>query len=184
MNRHSDDQLIDGFLTGQKEAHAMIHGWISSQLNYIPWVPRSDHDDIHQEVDMNLLVNLKENRFKHQSSLKTYIYRITKYKCVDYLRLRAKKKHDDIDTVAHKMENREGNPELSMEKTEREEIYFKILRSMPEKCLSLWQMLFIKKWNHREIADKLSVPEGTIHRRAWDCRKKAIALRKKYDKSE
>jgi len=81
-----DKKRIEGYLNGNQSAYFEISGWIETVVKNGYWGLNNQWADIIQDVRTKLYVNLKLNKFHFSSSLKTYVFRIAKYTCIDYLR--------------------------------------------------------------------------------------------------
>jgi len=180
--RNQDERLIEEFLAGNPKACDMIRHWIFSWLRQFRWVNDSDREDVAQNILIELWSNLKKDLFRFDCRLKTFVFRMTKYNCIDYLRKRSRKNTIFSDALEYKPANQSSNPEKKLEISEEFKIYSKILELIPHKCLDLWRMILDEKMTYQQIADKFHLSVGTIKARAWGCRQKALSLRKIFHK--
>lgn len=178
MKRQEDMKLIAGFLKGDKKAFAKIDTWIYIVVRNGNWRMGSDVQDIMQDVRLKLFENFKEKRFNYRSTLKTYVWRVTKYTCIDHLRCR---KHMlSIDDTEMELVDHRENPEESLYHKEQRALFLKIFQSLPRHCRDLWRMTWHEKLHYTQIAERLSISEGTVKSRLSRCRKKAIDLGRKF----
>jgi RNA polymerase sigma factor (sigma-70 family) len=174
---HKEDRrLVEGFLAGRKHEYETILRWISQVVKLNSWALTKYFDDITQDVLLKLYGNLKENRFEFAASLKTYVYRIAKFTCIDYLRRYSSKEQKEVE-LAEIPSN--DNPEKEVQKKEERTIFWRIYRLMSSECRQLWRMIFWEDLPYQQIAQRLSVREGTVKSRFARCKEKAIGLREK-----
>jgi len=174
---HKEDRgLVEGFLAGKKHEYQTIIRWISQVVKLNSWGLNKYYEDITQDVLLKLHNNLKENKFEFAASLKTYVYRIAKFTCIDYLRKYSLKEQKETKLVEARSND---DPEEEMEKREERKILWRIYRLMSAECRQLWRMIFYENLSYLQIAQKLHIKEGTVKSRFARCKEKAIALRKK-----
>jgi RNA polymerase sigma factor (sigma-70 family) len=177
MARQQDLKLIVDYQKGESKAHSRIHGWISAVVRNSDWGFQSDVEDIIQDVKMKLLENFQDGKFGFRSSVKTYIWRVTKYTCIDYLRCR--KSLPSFDTSLPEIADPHANPEKEVYEKEQKEIFMAIFKGLPEYCRHLWRMVWHQKLPYARIAQILDISEGTVKSRFARCKEKAIELGRK-----
>ena len=171
-----DKKIAEGFLAGKREEYCIVSDWISQVVKFRNWGLDKYHDDIMQDVLLKLYDNLRENRFQFRSSLKTYVYKIAKFTCIDYLRKYSSMQQKEVELTETRSND---NLEEKAERKERKEIFWRIYRLMPEECQKLWNMIFFENLSYSQIAQKLRIKEGTVKSRFFRCKEKAIEIRKK-----
>lgn len=119
---------------------------------------------------------MKENKFEFASSLKTYVYRIAKFTCIDYLRKYSSKEQKETELIGLQSDE---DPEEELEEKEERKILWRIYRVMSSECRDLWKMIFYENLSYLQVAQKLSIKEGTVKSRFARCKEKAIELRKR-----
>ncbi|MCP4723436.1 MAG: sigma-70 family RNA polymerase sigma factor [bacterium] len=115
-----------------------------------------DAEDASQEIFLKVFRNI--NRFREDSSLNTWIYRIAVNTCMDRLKLKAHKdKGDDI------LEMDEKIPELSREYLPANDLNIieNEIQKLPEKCRAVFILRAIEDFKHEEISDILEISIGT-----------------------
>lgn len=126
----------------------------------------SDIPDIAQEVFIKIYKNL--SKFKKQSSLYTWIYRITVNVCID--EMKKKKKviylNDTIKTEDGEYEVQIADDGKSLEETiEEKETRIKLknyIKELPEKQRIILILRDIKGFTYMEIAEILKMNLGTV----------------------
>ena len=111
-----------------------------------------DREDLYQEIFLHAWKSLK--RFRFRSSFRTWLYRVSLNRCIDYMR--KKKVMDDLD----------GEPPADSDESmeQREKIRaahraFSRLRGPQRICLFLY---YIEGWDLRDIAGVIGCREGTV----------------------
>jgi RNA polymerase sigma-70 factor (ECF subfamily) len=174
---HKEDQrIIEAFLSGSEKECRIINQWISRVVQLNSWGLKAYSDDITQDVMIKLYNNLRDTKFRFVSSLKTYVSRITKFTCIDYLRKYLSKEQKEVELLEIPSYD---NPESDLEQRQEKKILWRIYRLMSSECRDLWKMIFWENLSYLQIAQQLSIHEGTVKSRFSRCKEKAIGLRKK-----
>lgn len=127
-----------------------------------------DAEDLAQEVFVK--VYLKLPAFRHDSSLKTWIYRITVNKCLQYLRSNKTQKRKGINVELSEHEEPVGfdHPGVTMENKELAKMLFAVMDMLPENQRVAFTLHKVENLSHEEIAQVLdksvSSIESLIHR--------------------
>ena len=171
-----DKEIIKGFLAGKKEEYKTISSWVCQVVKFRNWGLEKHFDDIIQDVVLKIYENLREGKFKYHSSLKTYVYKIAKFTCIDYLRKYSSKEQREVELLEVRGNK---NPDEKTKQKEREEIFWRIYKLMPQECQELWRMVFFENLSYSQIAEELNIKEGTVKSRFFRCKGKAIQIRKK-----
>src|SRR5215470_4506415 len=95
----TDQEMVTRFLKGETEAVRTVDGWISRAA--WPYQRRlADRwDDVLQEVRLEVTRLLGQGKFRGESSLRTYLWRVVSHTCLDQLRARGKRQWTDLDEV-------------------------------------------------------------------------------------
>ena len=133
-------------------------------------------EDIAQEVFIKIYKNLP--KFNEQSSLYTWIYRITINACYDEI-----KKEKKVVYLSNYLENENGeeqevefedetqNVEEFIEKSADKDTLIKCIKSLPDEMRALIILRDIKDFSYWEIADMLKLKLGTVKSRLSRARK-------------
>jgi len=178
MSIEEDKRLIKDYLNGEAAANAVIDHWISQVIRNAKWDFHSDVEDLIQDVKLALLENFRDDKFAFRSAVKTYVWRVSKYTCIDYLRCR--RQLLSIDNGNIEIRDRKNTPETELYKKEQEVIFKKILLSLPQHCQDLLQMVFEQKYHYSQIAEHLKISEGTVKSRVARCKEKVFELARQF----
>lgn len=177
-----DSELANSFVEGKDAAFSVVNGWVLSIVRNEHWGPSDDRDDVAQEVRRKVFENLRSGKFKYESSLKTYVCRIAKYTCIDYLRTRSSVRTVEIDSVD--LPSSDDDPSMDVQNKEEREIFRKIYKHISSECRQLWRMILSEELTYKKIAETLGIAENTVKSRFLRCKDKAIELRKKFTGEE
>jgi RNA polymerase sigma-70 factor (ECF subfamily) len=117
---------------------------------------REDAEDITQEVFIE--VHRSINGFNQQSSLSTWIYRITVNKSLDFLRKRNRKKRFGFLTQLFKNDDSEieiphfDHPGVQLENKERSSLLFSVIDQLPENQKTAFILFHLEELPQKEIA--------------------------------
>jgi len=167
-----DAQTIAGFLRGDATAVALVNGWIGAAAS--PYRRRlgAEWPDVQQEVRMEAVRLLQAGKFRGESRLKTYLWRVTNHTCLDALRrLRRRPPHDPAEP-----ETLPPSPDPSpLDRVlggDAARVLLQALDTLPADCRRLWTLVLDGR-SYGEIGREMGLAEGTVRVRAHRCRKKA-----------
>lgn len=131
-----------------------------------------DADDAAQEAFIKALSNL--NKFRGDSSLKTWLYQITKNIC---LNMKRKKKWltfftKDEEEDYKNMPALTANPEQQFENKEFEKNFMKILSKLPEKQRETFALRYFDELPYEEISKILGTSIGGLKANYYQAVKK------------
>lgn len=176
-DQKGQNAIIQGYIKGNTREFFIITNWIDQVVDNFRWALKDFREDIVQEVRLKVYINLKENKFRKVSQLRTYVCRIAKYTCIDYLRKTYTHSESDLESEDIKDED---NALDRMIHVEKEKLINIILNEIAEMCREVLEMVFREKLSYNEISIIMNVAEGTVKSRVSRCIKKAIELKDKY----
>jgi RNA polymerase sigma-70 factor (ECF subfamily) len=173
----SDEQLIKAYIEGDSAAYRDVGRWVRAVVDSRHWGLNYQRDDILQEVHKRLFENLSGERFRAGSSLKTYVFQISKYTCIEFLRRKIRSGAVDIESV--ELRDRSPGPEQKLVSAEWTEKAAEAVASLPESCRELFEMIFIERLPYSDIGRKIGIAEGTVKSRTWRCREQLTKILRK-----
>jgi len=169
-----DRELVTRFLRGEKEAMGTVDGWISRAA----WPYRhrlaDQWDDVLQEVRLEVTRLLGEGKFRGESSLRTYLWRVVSHTCLDQIRALKKWKWADLEEVDQRGDADPGP--IGSVRQEQKDLLRRVLERVPADCREMWRMI-VAGLSYREMSLRLNVAEGTLRVRVLRCRERALAAR-------
>lgn len=122
-----------------------------------------------EEVTQDVFVKVyhQQNKFKGDSSLKTWVYRIAINKCLDYLKARKRKKRFGINIpiLPAKAEILPANfqhPGVLLEDKEAVEGIFRAINQLPDKQKTALVLKSLEGQTQKEIAAVMSLSEKAV----------------------
>jgi RNA polymerase sigma-70 factor (ECF subfamily) len=128
---------------------------------------REDAEDIAQEVFVEVYRSI--GNFRGEASLSTWIYRIAVNRCMDYIRMKQRKKrnlfafssksHDEIDrlpVINH------AHPHQILEQNEREALIQKAIDQLPERQRLAFNLAKIDGLKQDEVAQIMETTVSSI----------------------
>lgn len=130
-----------------------------------------DASELAQEVLVKIFRSIKD--FKEESSISTWIYRITTNVCLDQLRRMKNKKTISIDEslkigdndVSMQFPDNSPTPSEAYEKKEIQRVVGEAIMKLPEDQRLVVIMKDIQGFKYDEIAEYVKCPEGTVKSR-------------------
>lgn len=172
---NDDNEIVSRFLRGEREAMVTIDGWIARAA--WPYQRRlaGRWDDVLQDVRLEVTRLLGTGKFRGESSLRTYLWRVVSHTCLDQIRAQSKWKWTDLDGLETADEPAATVP-ASSGRQEDKDLLLRVLDRVPPDCRELWRMI-VAGLSYKEMSLRMSVAEGTLRVRVLRCREKAVAAR-------
>lgn len=129
---------------------------------------KEDAEDITQEVFIEVYHSLQ--KFKQQSSVSTWIYRITVNKSLDFLRRKTRQKRFGFMTELFYKDSGEvsldkahfDHPGILMEKKENARILFSAIELLSENQKTAFILFHIEELSQKEIAEVMQISPKAV----------------------
>jgi RNA polymerase sigma factor (sigma-70 family) len=172
-----DQEVVAGFLRGESDAVGTVDDWIARAA--WPYQRRLANrwDDVLQDVRLEVTRLLSQGKFRGESSLKTYLWRVVSHTCLDQIRSQSKWQWADLDTLEQGEEPAGGAARAEPTEREDRDLLMRVLARSSQDCRDLWRMV-LAGLSYREMSLRTGVAEGTLRVRVLRCREKAVAMRR------
>jgi RNA polymerase sigma factor (sigma-70 family) len=173
---HDDREVVARFLRGEPEAVATLDGWILRAA--WPYQRRLANrwDDVLQDVRLEVTRLLGDGKFRGESSLRTYLWRVVSHTCLDQIRSQTKWQWADLETLEQEDGRATGPVQPAVADAAERDLLMRVLDRASQECRELWRMLLLGH-SYREMSLRLQVAEGTLRVRVLRCRERAVASR-------
>src|SRR4051794_15750674 len=175
----TDQETVDRYLKGDREAVGTVDGWIARAA--WPYQRRlADRwDDVLQDVRLEVTRLLGTGKFRGESSLRTYLWRVVSHTCLDQIRAQSKWKWADLETLEQSDDSAvlAGPAKALSARQEDKDLLLRVLDRVPADCRDMWRMI-AAGLSYREMSLRLGVAEGTLRVRVLRCREKAVSVRR------
>lgn len=164
----TEAELIKGLLAKSENAFRYlidsygdrVHNTILSIIQN-----KEDAEDLTQEVFVEIYNSI--SKFKGESQLYTWVYRIATTKSLDLLRKRkAKKRFAFITSIFSGDEEMEiqdfNHPGIIQENTERAKVLFAAMNKLPENQRAAFTLSQIENLSYKEIAEVLNLSVSSV----------------------
>lgn len=158
----SDIELVNEFKSGNISAFDEIVRKYQKKVYGLARKILGNHDDaddVAQEVFIKLYYSL--NDFKGESSLFTWIYRITVNECNNVLRKKKIKEFVQIDEIMNLLKFSQ-TPEQELVDKERKNLIERAMEKLPPKQRAVFVMRFFDELDYEQISKILNKPIGTL----------------------
>lgn len=171
-----DREMAASYLRGDREAVATLDGWISRAA--WPYQRRLANrwDDVLQDIRLEVTRLLGEGKFRGESSLRTYLWRVVSHTCLDQIRSQGKWQLTELDTLEQEDGRSAALPRAAAEDPAERDLLLRVLDRSSQECRDLWKMIVLGL-SYKEMSQRLGVAEGTLRVRVLRCRERAIASR-------
>jgi len=170
----TDQEIVQGYLRGNKKDYKTIIGWMRDVVKNHVWMGAVAPDDVISDASEKLLLNLRYNKFKFESSLKTYIQRITRYTIIDLVR--SYKRAEQLLTKDNLNIDEVESPHQIYENKEEAFLFNRIFSLLGEKCRELWNMILLDKMTYKAIGAKYGRSETAIKSQVGRCKEEAMKI--------
>lgn len=127
-----------------------------------------DAEDVTQEIFLIIHLNIKD--FKEESSLSTWIYRISVNKCLEFLRKKNRKKRSGIFRSIFSSEGEKAienhsdfsHPGIQLENQERSQVLFKAIGLLPAQQQTAYVLHKVEQVRNNEIASIMQVSLSAV----------------------
>ncbi len=184
---NSDKEILQELESGSTErgATAFVRKYqnfvFSIALRYLK--SYDDADDAAQEVFIKALKNIEQ--FREESSLKTWLYRITFNVCSNMLRkkklfgfFKGSDADNDFEDEFNSLSDNSPNPEQKYIDKEFEDRFLKLLMKLPEKQRETFALRYFDELPYEEISNILGTSVGGLKANYFQATKKLADLLK------
>lgn len=170
-----DQDMVARFLRGEADAVGTVDGWISRAA--WPYQRRlvNRWDDVLQDIRLEITRLFSQGKFRGESSLRTYLWRVVSHTCLDQIRAEGRRQWTDLEELE---QGTSDSPLVDPAPVRHEDrdLLLRVLERVSGDCRDLWRMI-VAGLSYRDMSLRMGVAEGTLRVRALRCREKAIALR-------
>ncbi|MEM6698221.1 MAG: sigma-70 family RNA polymerase sigma factor [Bacteroidota bacterium] len=170
----ADQKLLEGILAADNQSVRMIYDLILPAV--ILWVKEnngteSDARDIFQEAIIALFRRVETGNFTLTCTLKSYVRVMCRNLWLTRIRDNKKfseKPPEDLERI-----DLDKNMVERLERSEREQVFFKHFDALGENCQKILKWFF-EKIPLKKIAEKLDTSESYIKKRKFICKEKLV----------
>jgi RNA polymerase sigma-70 factor (ECF subfamily) len=131
------------------------------------FVGRHDQaEDLTQDIFLKIFKSL--NTFDRRANFQTWLISVSRNLCIDHYRSVRKERETidrDVDTSELAPAAPEPGPIAALEQRDRVTLLRRALAALPDALRTAVLMRDIQELSYQEIADRLSLPEGTVKSR-------------------
>lgn len=165
----SDEQLVRNIVKGNHQLFKELIVRYQSKVFAVALKVsnnQKDAEDISQEVFLQLYRSLEN--FNGESSLATWIYRITMNKAIDFKRKQVKQQENETSELLSTLqEDNLLSPEEALIKTIDKELIHSYLIELPQAYSDVLKLYYFEELTYGEIALKLNVAVKTVESRLY-----------------
>ena len=165
-----DNDLLASLLKGDEAAFKLLVNTYKKMvyntvLGFVQNI--ADAEDVTQDVFIKLFENI--GKFKGQSKLSTWIYRISITQATDFLRHKNRKKRSGFLVSLFGEDNQPINgpvdfehPGVLAENKERSAILFKAINTLPENQKTAFLLQKVQDCSQQQISEIMQLSEGAV----------------------
>ncbi|MBM3784151.1 MAG: sigma-70 family RNA polymerase sigma factor [Acidobacteria bacterium] len=171
-----DERTIRGFLAGEPAAIERVDRWIHAAAKPFRGRLADGFGDVRQDVFAECTRLFGGDYFRGDSSLASYVWRITNHACIRQLRAAAR-------WAPELSVERAGSGESAEDRLLRESRVKglrRIIDGLSEECRELWRRVLAQQ-SYEFMAREMGVAAGTLRVRVLRCRQKALEQRGRHE---
>jgi RNA polymerase sigma-70 factor (ECF subfamily) len=176
VHETSDEALVLSIATGDKQALQVLFGRHNVRVfRFILRFLNNDEaaaEDLVSEVFID--VWRQANRFEARSQVSTWLLAIARNKALSALRRRSTEELDE--EVAEFIEDPADNPEVAMQKKQRNSILAECLTQLSAAHREIVDLVYYHEKSIDEVAEIIGVPQNTVKTRMFYARKRIAEL--------
>jgi RNA polymerase sigma-70 factor (ECF subfamily) len=184
-NNINEQDLVERLKKGQQWAFNVLVGRYQERLLRIAYGITLNHEDsIEVLQDVFVIVFKKIHTFKQDSSLATWLRKITINQCMNWKRKwkrRFKWSHDSLelesgknllgDNKLFKEILKNHDPEMLYREKQLRKNLMRAIKKLPEKIRVVFVLNSLEGLSYEEIANSLNIKKGTVSSRLYFARK-------------
>jgi RNA polymerase sigma-70 factor (ECF subfamily) len=163
LTRDEEKVLIERTLSGDDDAFAEIVAAFNERLYALAvGVLRNGAaaEDVVQESFIKAYRNL--SKFRRESSIYTWLYRITVNTAHNYIRKNVRDGDVDMEEAALVIADPSPNPAQTAAGNELADAVNDVVKTLPERQREVFELHFFEHLTHREIGETLGITEGAV----------------------
>jgi RNA polymerase sigma-70 factor (ECF subfamily) len=163
LTRDDEKVLIERTLSGDDDAFAEIIAAFNERLYALAvGVLRNGTaaEDVVQESFIKAYRNL--SKFRRESSIYTWLYRITVNTAHNYIRKNVRDGSVDMEEVVLVIADPSPNPVQTAAGNELADAVNEVVKTLPERQREVFELHFFEHLTHREIGEALGITEGAV----------------------
>jgi RNA polymerase sigma factor (sigma-70 family) len=174
--KFSDEELVYSLKTGQDRNTAiryMYSAYFGSLSGYIMSNQGSmeDAEDIFQEVLVNFIALLQEDKFRGESSVKTFLFSLNRFSWLNELKKRGRALAREKNYEREKDKYEADVSHLMIEKESTEKI-LDLVKELGETCRKILVMFYYENFSMKEILEQLDYEtEQVVRNKKYKCLK-------------
>jgi len=163
------EQLIDGCLNGDQRAWDQIVTQYRRKVFHVAYKFVGRHDlaeELTQEVFLKIFKAL--GTFDRRANFQTWLISVSRNLCIDHYRSVRKERSlvdRNVDAADISTPSAEPDALVMLERGDRRALLHTALARLPESLRTAVLLRDIKELAYQEIADQLSLPDGTVKSR-------------------
>lgn len=162
----SDEQIIEGCLSGKRKAYNMLYRKYASAMLGICMrycKNRDDAEDVLQEGFIKVFTKMEN--YRHEGSFEGWIKRIMINSAIDHYQARLRHVfHEDVDELDGRTvisEESVHGPDSPQTADISKEKLMEMIQSLPDGYRMVFNLYAIEGLSHKEIAENLNISENT-----------------------
>ena len=167
----SADEMYSRYLAGDEAAFEALVVLFESELTEYIYSYIGDRYEARQLMIESLARLATRSKFMGRSSVKTYLYAITKHLVADHLRTRRREQHVSFDELVDIQADQGDTPALYMEREEGKRRVRAAMQDLKEEYRAVLELLYFENLSRTEAALHLGMSTKQVSDLAFRAKK-------------
>jgi RNA polymerase sigma-70 factor (ECF subfamily) len=155
--------IIARIKNGDKRAFTELVRLYRNQVASLAYKMVGDYDEA-ADITQNVFVKTSQNIWRYDESKKfyTWLYRITVNASIDYMRKHHRYRHESIENIPEKPDDKNDTPEISYRRDQLRHYIDEATESLNEKQKSAFVLRDVDGCHIDDVANIMNMPEATV----------------------
>lgn len=155
--------IITRVKQGDKNAFSELMKLYRNQVASLAYKMVGDYDEA-ADIMQNVFVKTSRNIWRYDETKKfyTWLYRITVNASIDYMRKHRRYRHESIDDMPERADDKHDTPDLSFQRDRLRHFIDEAAGSLNDKQRSAFQLRDIDGCHIDDVANIMNMPEATV----------------------
>ena len=176
VRRYPDAELVDNIRRGEKISDS-IKAIYRDHFDSLSWFiinnsgSRQDAEDVFQEVVLNFIESVQKDKFRGESTVKTFLFSLNKFIWLNELKRKGRALQRELNYEANTDRTEDDVSELVVDRESRQQV-FELVEQLGENCKKILLMFYYENRSMREILQVLDYEnEQVVRNKKYKCLK-------------
>jgi RNA polymerase sigma-70 factor (ECF subfamily) len=169
-------EIIARIKQGDNKAFSQLVKLYRNQVASLAYRMVGDYDEA-ADITQNVFVKTTKNIWRYDETKKfyTWLYRITVNASIDYMRKHHRYRHESIDEIPEKADEKHDTPDISLQRVRIRQYIDEAAGSLNDKQKAAFMLRDVDGCHIDDVANIMNMPEATVR---WYLHRARAKIRK------